>query len=199
MSTKQKILTGVIMGAFVAGVFAPAGALAKVKIKGNGKGSYNKVKVVKKNKNVVKQWNMTGAKTFIKTGTNTGGNEVEKNVSLGGDNSVKTGTAKTTTNVTVTGGTNKNVDSNSCGCEEDVNAVIKGNGTGSSNHIFLQSENSDVVMQGNSTFANTTVVSHTNTGGNEVEMNVGGANSITTGNATTTTTVTVTGGDNINK
>lgn len=54
------------------------------------------------------------------------------------------------------------------------------------------------VTQSNKTIVSTNVFSSSNTGGNKIKGNVGGTNTITTGNSSTTTTVSVTGGTNIN-
>lgn len=53
------------------------------------------------------------------------------------------------------------------------------------------------ITQNNSTVVLTKVVSKSNTGGNKASGNTGGSNSITTGNSTSNSSVTVTGGSNV--
>lgn len=74
---------------------------------------------------------------------------------------------------------------------------ISGNGNKSDNNVLVGSLNVNAVGQENNTTANTTVVNTANTGGNKANGNTGdGGVAIETGDATNSTMVTVTGGDN---
>lgn len=200
MNIKQKILTGAAAGAMFAAVLAPASALAKTTIKDNGFGSKNHVVKVGATIAGVAQGNNTVAGTNVSSKAKTGKNKVNWNTG-GGTSTVTAGASRVETTVEVEGGKNENTASTEgCCCgSEDANAVIKDNGAFSHNGIFIGSLCVDVVLQGNSTVAMTTVNTSANTGGNEAKGNTGGNSSVTTGNATNTTTVTVTGGDNVNQ
>ncbi len=75
--------------------------------------------------------------------------------------------------------------------------VISGNGSNSTNSVENTKSCEVGVFQNSKTKANVTVNAKSNTGKNKVSGNTGsGDNSITTGQATTTVTTTVTGGSN---
>lgn len=75
---------------------------------------------------------------------------------------------------------------------------IKNNGALSTNKVKVVNLSSKTVVQGNKTVATTMVSTSANTGGNKSKFNVGGTNTITTGAASNTVDVTVTGGTNTN-
>lgn len=77
----------------------------------------------------------------------------------------------------------------------DVSVV--NNGALSGNHVSVSNSSSTSVSQTNVTTAVTSVSSNANTGGNSSSFNVGGGTLIDTGNATNTTNVTVSGGNNV--
>lgn len=79
-----------------------------------------------------------------------------------------------------------------------TNITIGGNGALSHNGAAVVKVSKSKVKQKNTTVVGTKVTSVQNTGGNKTSFNIGGSNSITTGNNTTTTTVDVSGGTNVN-
>lgn len=77
----------------------------------------------------------------------------------------------------------------------DVSVVNTGAWSG--NHVGVSNTSSTNVSQSNTTTAVTHVSSSANTGGNNANFNVGGGNLIDTGAASNTTTVSVSGGNNV--
>lgn len=200
MNIKQKLTTAAITGSMLAAVLLPGTALAAgTTITGNGAGSLNGAAIVKLNKKVVAQGNITGASTFVGTKTKTGKNSANGNT--GGSTTVTSGVARTTTDVTVTGGNNTNTGGEQQGCccgSEPTDVTISDNGAASVNGVLIITACKNAVFQGNATLAQTTVLSTTSTGGNSANGNTGGDVTVESGNATTTTTVTTTGGSNTN-
>lgn len=197
MNIKQKIVSGTIIAAMVAATVAPASFASTVKIKGNGPFSHNGVVDVSWTSNSVTQKSKTVAGTAVGVSTKTGKNSSSFNTH--GTNTITTGPATNTVRVTVTGGDNTNT-APDCGCNTPANndVTIQGNGPFSSNHVFLVDGNSNSVTQSNTTVAQTEIGASASTGGNSSSFNTGGDNSITTGAATNTVTVTVNGGSNMN-
>ncbi len=76
------------------------------------------------------------------------------------------------------------------------NSTITNNGASSTNTIVLTNSNNCTITQGNVTQVNAIVKSNATTGGNKANSNTGGDVTIDTGNATATSTVSVTGGNN---
>lgn len=74
---------------------------------------------------------------------------------------------------------------------------ISGNGDNSTNKIILSDTNTTVVEQSNDSTVGNTISSVASTGGNKANGNTGGDVSITTGDASNTTTVSTTTGGNI--
>jgi hypothetical protein len=201
MNIKTKIAGALATGALLASAALPAGVFAatNVTIGGNGAGSSNGVAVIKVVKSKVKQKNTTVVATGVTSIQNTGGNKTSFNVD--GTNSITTGNNRTTTTVDVSGGTNVNAAENCC-CDGsgngDTTVDISGNGALSHNGVLVLDVCKSKVSQSNTTVVVTDVTSVQNTGGNSSSFNVGGDNTIDTGNNTTTTTVTVTGSTNVN-
>src|SRR3990172_10175842 len=73
---------------------------------------------------------------------------------------------------------------------------IKDNGVGSHNLIVVQESSECTVVQGTETNVLAAVSASASTGGNSASFNTGGNTTITSGNATATATMTVTGGSN---
>lgn len=196
MSIKQKLTAGMVTAAMMASVFAPMSHAATVKIKGNGAGSHNVVAGFSLKVNKVGQHNFTMGNTAVVSAANTGGNKTSFNT--GGGTGSTTGNASSKVTVSVTGG-NNTANVPDCGCPEDTNhdVTIQGNGAGSHNTVLGASVNWTEVHQGNATVANTFVVSAANTGNNSTSFNTGGGGTTSdTGNAHSTVSVTVEGGDN---
>jgi hypothetical protein len=78
----------------------------------------------------------------------------------------------------------------------DVTAEISGNGSGSTNTIYIKNKSNCKVYQKNSTAVLTEIESSASTGGNTANGNTGGDVTIDTGNATSTVGVSVEGSTN---
>lgn len=197
MNIKQKIGAALATGALLAATFAPSAFAANtVSIMGNGAFSKNGVAVVSASKNVVKQSSTTAATNNVLSVSNTGGNNA--NFNTGGSTGIVTGGATTSTTITTTGGGNTNTGGN-CGCPTgDTNVTIAGNGAFSWNGALVVSSNKNIVNQSNTTLVTNNVASVSNTGGNDANFNTGGSTGIMTGGASTSTTITTTGGSNSN-
>ena len=74
---------------------------------------------------------------------------------------------------------------------------ISGNGAHSDNTVTIINDSRCKIKQVNNTTVNTKVNVNQNTGDNEASGNTGGSNSITTGEATSSVSVSVTGSSNI--
>lgn len=75
---------------------------------------------------------------------------------------------------------------------------VTGGGAFSSSKAIVKNNTANVVVQANANIVNTFVGASANTGDNHSSFNTGGTNSITTGAATNTVGVNVTGGSNTN-
>lgn len=196
---KLKLTTGLVTAAFFVGVVAPTGAFAStVKIRGNGAGSNNTVKLTNSNTSSVKQINKTAVVNVVVVLQNTGGNKANNNT--GGDVNVNSGNATSTVrNTTTTGSNVAAVDP--CGCvPADDTLKIKGNGAGSNNSITVKNTTSSSALQVNKTLVVNGVLVGQNTGLNQANNNVGGDGSdpsVDSGNATSTVTNDVTTGSNV--
>ncbi len=197
MNIKYKITTAIATGTMMAALVVPTAFAAPIEINNNGAGSVNGALIVKLSKSKVKQKNTTIVSTNVTTVQNTGGNNANGNV--GGGNTITTGKNTTTTNVTVAGGTNTNT-AESCCCDGqgETTVDIHHNGAGSVNGALVIDLCKNIVKQKNTTIVSTNVTTVQNTGGNNANGNVGGANDINTDDNTTTTTVNVTGSTNSN-
>ncbi len=78
------------------------------------------------------------------------------------------------------------------------NVTISGNGAGSTNIVVVKKSEACKILQSNNTNVQTNITSISNTGGNSASNNVNSFSSISTGNATTFVSVSVTGSTNIN-
>jgi len=195
---KVKLTTGLVTAAFVAGVFAPAGAMAatNVTVSGNGADSTSKVKVKNVKKSKVKQSNTANVTNAIGVSQNTGGNKANKNT--GGDVTVTSGNATATVDVTNTTGGNFLAWDSNCGCMVPENTVdISGNGADSYNKVKVVNYDSTKVMQSNSaTIVNSITVSQT-TGDNKANKNTNGSVDVTSGDTDAHITVDNMTGDNV--
>lgn len=197
MNIKQKLTTAAVIGSMMAAIVAPASFAANtVTIKNNGAWSFSHVTVKNKNVKVVAQSNETAVETGVGASAKTGGNNSSFNT--GGTNTITTGKAKNTVGVSVTGGTNTN-SGNECGCVDPTTDVtIQGNGALSHNGVMVVNSNSNTVLQSNSSYVGTMVMTSASTGYNSSSFNTGGNSSIDTGNASNTVGVEVGGNSNTN-
>lgn len=195
---RVKLTTGFVTAAFVAGVVAPAGAMAatNVKVSGNGADSTNKVKVKEVKKAKVKQTNTATVANTVGVSQNTGGNKANKNT--GGGVTVTSGNATATVAITNTTGGNYSAWDSECGCVQDVTIEILDNGADSENKAKVVNINSKKVSQTNSaTILNTVSVSQT-TGDNKANKNTGeGTVEVTSGEVNADITIDNTTGDNV--
>ena len=200
MNLTQKVITAGAAATVIALTCAQFAFAANVTVAGNGKKSVNSV-TVNSNKNVsVSQNNSTVITNQVVNNQNTGNNKANDN---GGDVSINTGGANTSTNITVTGSTNNAV-LPSCGCDTDPNNVlVAGNLKKSVNVVTLNNNSNTSVGQNNWSVIGNYVVNNQNTGGNQANDNLGGLwlglggdPSINTNGANTSTNITVTGSSN---
>lgn len=77
-----------------------------------------------------------------------------------------------------------------------ADSTISGNGNGSDNTIVVTDTSNCLVAQGSATLVLAEVSAKASTGGNKANGNTGGDVTIDTGNASATSKMTVTGGDN---
>jgi hypothetical protein len=180
--------TAILMGAmFAPSVFA-----------GGGDKGGSKTTIINTTICSVDQSSRTNVGTLVLSAALTGGNKAAKNVAIGGV-TVKSGNAKSTTSVTVSGGSNIATDP-CCGCKVTTpeNLTVGDNedkpkeGT-----VTVVNFQGTFIDQSSSTNVLTGIVSVAGTGGNSAEYNVGGPVSVTSGNATSKVTISVTGGSNI--
>lgn len=200
MNLKQKIASAIATGLLLASTFAPVSAFADNTITigpNNGANSTNNATIIKIKKSRVKQKNITIVGVGVNTTQNTGNNTANGNT--GGNTTVITGNTTTSTGVTVGGGSNTN--SSNCCCDGNTtnNSIdISGNGANSTNDALIVDVCKSKVKQKNVTVVGVDVNTTQNTGDNTADNNTGGNTTVDTGNATTTTTVSVTGGTNSN-
>lgn len=168
---------------------------ADLVIKDNGKESTNTIAVYSDCKNTVKQDNYLSAKNNVKSKANSGGNSVNGNTN--GTNSVETGDATSTVNITVESGNNTATAPDCCGCAGgDQTVKIEGNGNKSQNTVAVHENNKTKSTQYNTVRSRSKVKSKAVTGRNEVKNNTGGDNTVDTGDSESTVEIEVTGGDN---
>lgn len=192
----KKVIALIAATAMLAATATPSFAWS-FKIKNNGADSFNKIKFSQRSFSSFKQSNKSFVHNSVGIVTNTGGNEANKNTG-DGDTTVKSG--KATTNVTITNEGDTNVAiPDDCGCPDtDGDVVIKGNGDDSENKVEIHTSNSSWQSQSNFSVVHNSVGVSTNTGDNEANKNTGdGTNSVTSGNAETTVSITNHGDTNI--
>ena len=187
----------IVAGALLAGsTFA-----ADIVIKDNGMGSSNKIVVSNIETCTVVQGSETNVLAAVSASASTGGNSA--NYNTGGNVTVKSGNASATATMTVTGGSNTATNPcccevNPCGCggTSVPSVVIADNGVFSCNKVKLTNYSSSTVIQGASTNVGANVGAKAKTGKNKAWFNTGGTTNVTSGKATSSATLTVTGGSN---
>jgi len=147
-----------------------------VDILGNGSRSDNRVLLNENNSTRVNQTNNTRINNDVNVQNDTGHNSANNNTGGGwwfggnnGDVSIDTGDANADVNISNEAG--KNVANlGSCGCgNDDIHAVIAGNGSKSDNRIDLDHNNNTRVNQNNHTDFDNDVNVHNNTGYNNAK------------------------------
>lgn len=196
--TKQ-ITTGFATIGLLASIFAPAAfADTTITIGNNGADSENTVRVKNKCVTNLTQTNHTLATTSINLTQNTGGNQANNNTGEG-DVTITTGAATANITVAVTGGDNTaTVDP--CCCLEDGNGTtvdVVDNGAGTTNLAKVKNKNKVNETQTGLANGTTGITGKQKTGKNKNNNNTGAGNkSVTTGPASATVGVAVTGGSN---
>ncbi|CAN5169353.1 hypothetical protein BH09PAT1_BH09PAT1_0510 [soil metagenome] len=194
---KIKLATSIATATLLAATFAPATfAATSITVHGNLKNSVNIAGATNTNKTTVKQTNNNAVFNLTGVFQNTGNNKSSDNGGKG-DVTVKSKAANSTvTNTTTTGGNSAVV--TPCGCDNGGDSLtISGNGKNSTNIIGVTNSNTTSVTQTNNTLVvNGTIVSQ-NTGGNKANDNMGNGDvTVTSGQANSTVTNTVTTGGN---
>lgn len=197
--TFAKLGTGIVAGAFLLSTLAPAAFASggtTVTLSGNGENSTSSVTVKDKVFNTLNQKTKTKVLTSVFQTANSGSNDASSNT--GGDVSITTDPATTSTGVDVTGGSNHAPELNCC-CNQSGNTMvdISGNGEGSHNNVWINHKCTQKVNQTNKTTVTTTVDQVSNTGDNTAGGNTGGDVAIGTGGATAVVSVSVNGGNNM--
>jgi hypothetical protein len=193
----KRFVTGIATAAIVSNLFAlTAFADTNVTISGNGANSDNNAEVSNSNTTVITQSNSSVVGTVISSDANTGDNTANGNNK--GDVTITTGEAKNRTKVNVQTGSNDASVTSCCGCEGNTTLDINGNGNKSDNTAKVNTANTTVAQQTNSSKVWTILSNKSNTGGNKANNNNQGNVSITSGNAKNKTKVRVqTGGNSL--
>ncbi len=165
---------------------APVGA-ANLSIARNGARSVNVISVGYSNTGTTTQSNSGNTTTVVSNEADTGNNRA--NFNTGGDVGITTGAASATTGVTNTG--HYNVAGDECGCPDDgaLVAEIEENGAESQSAIGYSRVNARNRNQVNSGDATTGASNVSRTGRNRANFNTEGETSVTTADATASTTV----------
>lgn len=195
--TLKRIATGAMTGTLGTLLLASSAfAATTVTVSNNGNNSNNSVGVNNVSGCNVVQGNILVVGTRVKSKAKTGGNSANGN--NGGAVSVTTGSATSTNTVSVTAGGNLISTQPCCNCAEPTTTVsVTDNGNGSTNAVGVNNMSSKNVIQFNGALVLTGVSASAKTGGNTANGNNGaGPVSITSGPATSSSTVTVTTGAN---
>lgn len=195
MTILQKVGAGVATGSLFLSLATSAFAANSVTISGNGTNSHNTVKIKNVKKVTVSQTNVSSVVNGVSTTNSTGGNKANGNT--GGDVTVTSGDATSTVTITNNGNTNGAIVP-TCGCENpgDTTIGITGNGEKSHNKVTVTNKDITTVSQSNVSETSTSVVISNSTGGNKANNNTGGSVDVTSGDASSTVTVTNEGGTN---
>lgn len=144
------------------------GGLLGVEISGNGADSDNNVTVGLASEKAISQDNDARIHNSVEIDSNTGDNEAEDNT--GGEVSIETGDADAT--VDVSNMANFNAASlEGCGCIDDLNVKVKGNGADSDNDATVKLASATVVAQDNNYSNCDDVNVELETGDNKAEDN----------------------------
>lgn len=195
MKLQYKVATASATAALVLNLMAPAAfADTTVSIQDNGRKSDNTVNLTDTNTTSVNQVNNLTVGVNVTAKANTGGNKASDNT--GGDVSIKTGNADATANLTVTGGVNAASVEN-CGCDEDTTVKVNNNGKKSKNKANVTTTNSTGANQVSNATVGGSIKAKAKTGKNKASDATAGNVDITTKDATSNSTVDVTGPVNV--
>lgn len=197
MTYTQRLTTSIATASLLMSTFMPlALADTDLTIRGNGDNSTNNIVVNHTCITAVTQVNNLIAGTNVTVTQNTGGNKANQNTGSG-DLNITTANATSNISVNITGGGNDATANPCCNCAGNTTVEIRNNGADSNNNTTVNKTTATVVTQANNLTAGTTLTVKQKTGKNKANKNTGGGNkSITTGNASSTLNVTVTGGSN---
>ena len=180
-------------------LMAGSALAADLEIKDNGVGSHNLIVVQESSECTVVQGTETNVLAAVSASASTGGNSASFNT--GGNTTITSGNATATATMTVTGGSNTATDP--CCCDKNPcdgalapNVVISDNGAFSHNKVKLTNSSNSTVVQGASTNVGAYVGAKAKTGKNKAWFNTGGTTNITSGSATSGSSLTVSGGSN---
>lgn len=197
MNLKYKIGGAIASAALMLTLLAPkAFADSGLEISGNGSGSKNTITVVSSSACDVTQKANTSVSAVVGASSSTGGNTANNNT--GGTTKIDTGDATSTATVTVSGGSNTATDP--CCCQSSTPtadpALISGNGNNTTNTISDVSAKTSSIKQKAKTAVRALVSAKAKTGKNKASNNTGSGTTVQTGDATSTSSVDVTGGVN---
>jgi hypothetical protein len=186
MNITKKIASGVAAAALLLNTALPILAETTLEITGNGDSALSTINVESEQSTGVIQDNDAFVANEITVMANTGANDASRNT--GGEVTVDTGDAEV--DVAVSNMVNSNQAEVECCDTGDVDALIKGNGTDSDNHITLTLNDDDDgkdgeanigVVQTNNADVHNGVTVMANTGENSAGRNTGGDVEIKTG------------------
>ena len=179
-----KLTTAFATGAVLLNALAPlAAADTTLTLTGNGSGSSSTAAVNATTTTNVVQTNTADISNNINVQSNTGGNSADNNT--GGNVGVQSGDA--TSDISVSNAANSNVASlTNCNCNNDVNATISGNGTGSQNEVALNNSSTTGLYQTNVAEITNNVNVDSKTGHNSADNNTGGNVGLRSGDVNTT-------------
>jgi hypothetical protein len=190
MTYTKRILTALATGAVLLQAVAPiALADTTLTITGNGADSHSSANLSNSSNTTVVQNNTATVNNNVQTNVSTGGNRASDNT--GGNVVVDTGNAKSTVSLTTVANSNTANVSGCAACNGGNATVnISGNGSDSHNHVNLDNSSNTGVYQSNDANVNNTVNTDANTGNNDANRNTGGNVTVYTGNATSNVDVT---------
>ena len=196
-----KLAAGTGAAIFAYALMAGSAMATDIEIKDNGAFSHNGVVVESSETCTVVQGSETNVLAAVSASASTGGNSASFNT--GGDTTITSGNATATATMTVTGGSN--TATNPCCCDQDPcpaveggggNVVVSDNGAFSHNWVKKTSVKSSTVVQGASTNVGAYVGAKAKTGKNKAWFNTGGTTNVTSGSASSSSSLNVTGGSN---
>jgi len=195
MKLQYRVATAVASTALMLNLLAPAAfASTTVEISDNGSHSNNTANVTNNNSVSVNQVSNTTVSLNISTKSSTGGNKANDNT--GGDVSITTGDASANTTVNVTGGANI-ASVNTCGCDNDTNVTVTGNGKKTNNKSIVKNTDTLTANQiGNFVVAGS-IKTKAKTGKNKASGNTNGTVDVSTGGSDSSTMVDVTSPVNV--
>jgi len=193
MNFKKQFISIVAVSAVLLSTAAPVFADTTINITGNGEASNNSTGVSNTNTTTVLQSNTANVTNSISSNADSGGNKTVSNT--GGDVTVQTGAASTSTNVENTLNSNF-AQVSCCSANNNTSVLVGGNGEKSDNSVGLSTANTTQVTQQNEANVVNSVDANASTGGNKANGNTGGDVMINSGPATSVVTVSTTANAN---